>query len=121
MSTEDLITFIKQCAVDILNRLNKTSVESPESWPGILRQYEVLAKQYAILQEAFAKITNNYAVHPKVSPNTTDSFLKTIPQLLGTKVDPDMEQEEKLLVKNSGLLQDDKIEDTLTELNVQIS
>jgi hypothetical protein len=117
MSTEDLITFIKQCAVDILNRLNKTSVESPESWPGILRQYEVLAKQYAILQEAFAKITNNYAVHPKVSPNTTDSFLKTIPQLLGTKVDPDMEQEEKLLVKNSGLLQDDKIEDTLTELN----
>jgi hypothetical protein len=77
----------------------------------------VLATQYSNLQQELATTLDNYAIQPVIS--TKNNFnLNDIPQLLGTKMEPEMEQEEKQLVENSGLLKDNNNQETFKELQV---
>jgi hypothetical protein len=77
----------------------------------------VLATQYSNLQQELTTILNNYAIQPVISTKNNFS-LNDIPQLLGTKMEPELEQEEKQLVESSGLLKDNNHEETLKELKV---
>ncbi|RLN97702.1 hypothetical protein BBJ28_00012096 [Nothophytophthora sp. Chile5] len=89
-------------------RLEHNLAWNPAStWPELLSQYMVIAKQLENMNEEIPDLMQHFACVPRMAtPNPSD-----IPLLLRTREDPEMEEEDRRLVadkpreKNSEVLQ----------------
>jgi hypothetical protein len=104
------LSLIKTRAEDLIVRLNKTEIDNPERWPDLLGQFTVLATQYATLQEELGQELGKIGMVP-LNVQGIDTML--IPDLFRTKLEPDMEIEEKEIIENYYVDMKEQDEDTV--------